>query len=155
MARQRGKANAESARSLYEVNRMEGRALRTADAAACAAFLDGRDASMALGKVLTPEIVKRDREASAGVLIQTATAPAPPAAAMTVDQLAKLSMEAVSTLPDADQDIAIDVLKTERAPATADEHRVMCDFSLALADTILSRPPAEAGELVRRIWAMR
>jgi hypothetical protein len=155
MARQRAKANVESARGLYAITRMEGQALRAADPAACAAFMDGRDASTALGKVLTPDIVARDREAAAGLLVQTAEAPAPLAAAMPMDQLLKLSMEAVSTMPDTDQDLAIAVLKASRNPATPEENRVMCDFNLALADAILSRPPAVAGGFVRGLWAMR
>lgn len=155
LTRQRAKANAESARSLYAVTRMEGQALRAVDPAACAAFLDGKDASAALGKVLTPEIVARDREASAGLLVQTAKSPAPPPAAMPMDQLVKLSMEAVSTMPDAEQDVAIAVLKAARDPATPEEKRIMCDFNLALADAILSRPPPVAGEFVLGLWAMR
>lgn len=155
LARQRAKANAASAHALYAVTRMEGQALRAADPAACAAFMDGKDASAALGKVLTPEIVARDREASSGLLVQAAATPARPTAAMPMDQLLKLSVEAVSTMPDADQDIAIAVLEAARDPATPEENRIMCDFSLALADAILARPPAIAGELVRGLWAMR
>lgn len=154
LMRQRAKADANSARVLYEVTRMEGQALRAVDPVACAAFLDGRDAS-ALGKVLTPEIVARDREATSRLLVQTATAPAPPATAMSLDQLVKLSREAVSSLPEADRDVAIAVVKDARHPATPEESRVMCDFNLALMETILSRPAPAAGELVRGLWARR
>lgn len=155
MTRQRPKANQETARALYAVTRMEGQALRALDPTACAAFLDGKDTSAALANVITPEIVARDRQAAAALLAQTAKSPQPPAAAIPMDQLLNLSVEAVSTLPDRDQDVAIAVLKAARDPATPEEGRVMCDFNLALADAILSRPPTVAGQLVRGIWAMR
>jgi len=153
LMRQRAKADTSSARALYAVTRMEGQALRAVDPAACAAFLDGKDASATLDKVLTPEIVARDREATSRLLVQTATTPAPPAAGLPTDQLVKLSMEAVSTLPGADQDVAIAVLKAARSPANPEENRVMCDFNLALTGAILSRPAPVAGELVRGLWA--
>lgn len=152
LMRQRAKADANSARGLYEVTQMEGQALRAVDSVACAAFLDGRDAS-ALGKVLTPEIVSRDREATSRLLIQTATAPAAPATQMSMDQLVELSKEAVSSLPDADEAAAIALIRSGRHPTTPEESRVMCEFNLAFMDTILSRPPAVAGELVRGLWA--
>lgn len=153
LMRQRAKADANSARGLYEITRMEGQALRAVDPVACAAFLDGMDASAALGRVLTPEIAARDREAMSRLLVQTATAPAPRATAMPLDQLVELSREAVSTLSKADQDVAIALIEAARNPATPEESRVMCDFNLALMETILSRPAPAAGELVRGLWA--
>jgi len=154
VVKQRAIADPEQSYALYAVTRAEGAALAKVDAAACAAFLDGRDSSGALAQVMTPALQAQDVEATSRLLRQTATKPAAPAAAMSIEDLAKLSWSAVSTLADKDQDLVITMLREERQPVSAAENRAMCDFNLALADQILSRPPAEGGALVRAIWAM-
>lgn len=154
IVKQRGKADAESSYALHAAMRAEGAALAKVDAPACAAFLDGRDASRALAQVMTPELEAQDTQATSRLLAQAATKPATPSAPMSIDDLTKLSWAALSTLADKDQDLVVAMLREERLPATAVEHRVMCDFNLALADHILARPVAEGGALVRAIWAM-
>lgn len=152
--RQRPKADAEASYALYEVARLEGGLLKPSDPEGCAAFMDGKGAP-GLGKVLTDEVRTKDEAATQRLLAQTATHPAAPATPMVMDDLVKLSSEALSTLPEAEQDLAISVLQSEKDPATPEENRAMCDFHLALADTILSRPPAVAGTIIRSLWAIR
>ena len=152
--RQKPKADAASAAALYQVTRAEGRALQKSDPEGCAAFLDGRPAP-GLARVQTPALRAQDREATARLLEQAATRPAAPAVPMSVDDLAQLSLKAIASFPEAKQNLVIDVLRSERDPRPGAESRAMCDFNLALADVILARPPAEAGALVRGIWAMK
>jgi hypothetical protein len=155
LGRQRALANEQSSYAMYEVARDEGRALREVDAGDCAAFMDGHGSNEALAKALTPALMAKERGATAQLLTQAAVAPAPPAKAMALDELVKLSSEAVSTLPVAEQDVAIRVLREARDPRTPEEQRATCDFNLALADVILSRPRVAAGRLVRALWAMQ
>jgi hypothetical protein len=155
MVRQRPKADAETSVALYEVTRAEGEALRRVNPAACAAFMDGRGSMAEVVKVASKDLLTRDVEVGARLLAQSAQKPAPPSQPMPFDELLKLSTEALNTLADADQDVALRVLREERDPRTADEARVMCDFNLALADAILSRPKPIAGAMIRRLWAMK
>jgi hypothetical protein len=154
MRRQRPKANAESSYALYAAARAEGGALRQVDPAGCTMFMDGKGAPPSLDRVLTPELKARDFAAASRLLTQTASKPAPPAKPMTMEELLPLGQEAISTLPEGDQDLVIKVLKEARDAASAEESRVMCDFNLALADVILSRPQPAAGALIRSLWAM-
>ena len=53
---------------------------------------------------------------------------------------------ALETLSEADQEVALEVLRAGRDPASAAEDRIMCAFNLAVADRYLALPPAEGGE---------
>ncbi|MBU1374473.1 MAG: hypothetical protein KKE02_22380 [Alphaproteobacteria bacterium] len=153
--RQRPKANAETSRQMYIVAHAEGRALRAFSAAACSAFLDGAGRAEDLAMVMTPELAALDVATTRLLLTQTATKPAPPASAMSTDDLAALSQPALSKLNDAEQDVVIRVLQEQRGSRSELEHRVMCDFYLAQAEAILNAPPAIAGARVRALWAIR
>jgi hypothetical protein len=153
--RQRAKADPESAYAMYEVTRNEGRVLRAVDPAACATFMDGRSDDGRLGKLMTPAMIDKDYQAAAHLLAQTATTPAAPAKPMAMDDLLELSIEAIKIIPEQEQDAAILVLREMRQPRTPEEAKATCDFDLALADTILSRPEPIAGQLVRSLWAMK
>lgn len=155
IVRERVKADPETAYALYEVARDEGRALRTVDARACAAFLDGKGDGGRLGPLMTPAMIDKDQQATARLFAQTSATPATPAAAMPMETLLQLSVEALRTLPEPEQDPAILVLREMRDPRTADEAKATCDFDLALADAILSRPKPLGGALVRALWAMK
>lgn len=154
LVRQRHQADGESAVALYEVTRAEGRALQKSDPEGCAALMEGRTAP-GLSRIQTAELRTQDRNASAKLLEQTALRPASPAKPMPVDDLARLSMQAIATFPEAKQNLLIGLLRSERTPRAGAESQAICDFNLALADVILARPRPEAGGLVRSIWAMR
>lgn len=154
LVRQRAQADAESAVSLYEVTRAEGRALQKSDPEGCAAFMEGRPAP-GLSGVQTPELRAQDRNASAKLLEQTALRPAPPAKPMAIEDLTPLGAQAIAAFPEAKQNLVISLLKSGRTPQAGAESQATCDFNLALADVILARPRLEAGALVRSMWAMR
>lgn len=155
MMRQRPLADAEQSYALFQVSLDEGRALRRIDPMGCALFLDGRGAPASLAKVLTPRMQARDEKVAAQVLAQAATKPAALSAPMPLDDLIALSVEAVATLPDADQKQVAAIFTDERDPQTPEEGRVMCDFNIARAEAILARPKPVAGAMVRAIWAMK
>jgi hypothetical protein len=155
IVRERAKADPETAYALYEIARDEGRALRTVDARACAAFLDGKGDGGRLGPLMTPAMIDKDQQATARLLAQTSATPAPPATPMPIETLLKLSIEALRNVPEPEQDPAILVLREMREPRTAEEAKATCDFNLALADTILSRPKPIGGALVRGLWAAK
>lgn len=152
--RQRPKADAQTSRELFVVAQAEGRALQATDPLGCASLLDGRGAQ-GLAKVLTPAMVAQGRAASAKLLAQTATRPQPPAQAMTADRLLEVSMQAVSTLPEEQQETVLRLLRSEKDPATLEEGRAMCAFSLALTGVVLAPSPQAAGDQVRAFWAMQ
>lgn len=154
MLRQRAKADADVSYDLYEVSRAEAEALGKSNPAACAAHMEGRGSPAELVRAVPREVLDRDRRLSTHLLVQTATTPAPPVPAMSIDELVKLSFEGMAKMSDADQDVAIAILREERDPATPDEARIMCDFYLGRAAVILARPKPVAGDLVRRMWAM-
>lgn len=104
--------------------------------------------------VMTPELRALEAATIRLLLTQTATKPAPPAAAMSNDDLAALSQAALNTLNNADQDVVIRVLQEQRGSLSGLEDRVMCDFYLAQAEEILRAPPAVAGARVRALWAI-
>lgn len=147
--RQRPKANGETSRQMYILAHSEGRALRAFSTAACSAFLDGAGRAEDLAMMMTPELRAQEAATTRLLLTQTATKPAPPAAAMSNDDLA-----ALNTLNDADQDVVIRVLQEQRGSRSGLEDRVMCDFYLAQAEEILRAPPAVAGARVRALWAI-
>lgn len=152
--RQRPKANAETSRQMYIVTHLEGLALRVFSPAACSAFMDGAGRAEDLAIVMTPALLAQDVATTRLLLTQTATRPSPPAPAMSTDDLAALSQPALSKLNDAEQDVVIRVLQEQRGSRSELEHRVMCDFYLAQAESILQAPPAVAGARVRALWAI-
>lgn len=153
LARQRPKADDPSSVALFKVTAAEGRALRAIDVAGCASFMGSGGAPATLTKAMTPEMVAQDREASRQLLEQTALRPASPTAPLPMDRLVELSSEAAATLPEKDREVAAQVMKSGRDPVGEEQARAICDFNLALADTILARP--DAGALIRGIWAIK
>lgn len=154
LRRQLPKADAESVHALQYVVRDYATALQPIDAAGCVAMMDGKGSPPALANVRTTEIERRDMEATARVLVQTATKPAAAAKPMSFDELVRFSSAALATMTDKDQDVAIAVLRQERDPRTPEENRIMCAFNLALADQLLALGPAVGGEKIRAMQAM-
>ena len=152
--RQRLKADDETSRQMYAAARDEAAALKTLSPAACAAFMDGAGRAEDLAKVMTPKLREQDVAVTRRLLTQTATKPAPPATPMPVEALGALSLPALSKFSEAEQTLVIQMLREGRSPSSAEEHRLMCDFSLAQADEILAAPPPVAGARVRALWAL-
>lgn len=154
LQRQLPKADAEHMYALHRVIRDYAGALRTTDPAACVRVTEGTASPMSFAAARSPDLVRRDMEATAQILIQSATRPSAAPAPMSFDELLRFSSAAMATLPDRDQDLAIAVLQSERDPQTAEEARVMCAFNLALSDRFLALPPAEGGAKIRAMLAM-
>lgn len=154
LRRQIPKADAESIYALQQVTRSYSAALRDVDARGCVAMMEGDSAPPTIAEVRRPDIERADMSATARVLIQTATKPAPPPTPMPFEDLLRLSAAALATLPERDQDVTIAILREERDPRTPEENRIMCDFNLALTDQLLALPPREGGAKIRAMMAM-
>ena len=151
--RQLPKAGPEQAYALFLVKRDEGRALQATNPAGCAAFMEGRGAPPGLDDFVTADLAARDRAASSQMLEQTATRPAAPAAPMPRREYAGVAIAALSRLPGADRDLALKMLRAQRAAKTPDEARAMCAYRIGLADQLLALPSAEAGARIRAVQA--
>lgn len=151
--RQLPKADAESMYALQQVARSYAAALRDVDAQGCLDMMEGKGAPPSLTTVRRAEVEQKDMAATARILVQTATTPAPPASPMAFEEFLRLSSAALATLPDREQEVTIAILKEEREPSTPEERRTMCDFNLALVDQLLVLPPAEGGAKIRAMLA--
>jgi hypothetical protein len=153
LQRQFPKADAASTYGLQQVTRAYAGALHGVDARGCYDMMEGKGAPPSLARVRTTEIERKDMESTTRFLVQTATKPARPATPMEFDELLRISSAALATMPDADQDVAIAVLREERDPRTPEEYRIMCAFNLALTDQLLAMTPTVGGEKLRAMQA--
>lgn len=153
-ARQYAKADAESVYGMYRVIRNYAAALQEIDPKGCVGLLEGQPAPPSLARVVTREMQDADMAATARLLAQTAQRPAAPAEPMSMRDFALFAYPALATLPEADQEVALEVLRAGRDPASAAEDQIMCAYNLAVADRYLALPAAEGGELIRAYNAM-
>jgi hypothetical protein len=79
--------------------------------------------------------------------------PEAPVRAMATDELLEISMPALSTLPEAQQETVLRLLRSERIRRRWKKDR-RCARSTSLGRA-LAKPPQQARDLVRAFWAMQ
>ena len=149
--RQMPKANADSAFDFLQLVRDEGVALRAASPAACVALATGGAPQVDLASAFGPDLMKRDFDVTGRMLVQTATNPQAPPKPLDDKAAGDIVLAGLSRMSEGESSTALALLQASKAPASEAESLALCNFYIAMYESLLVEPKAIAGAKFRSL----